>query len=51
VFNANTVTDTATYEQPFQYAVGFSTVIVNGVVALANGEREGTGKGVVVKPT
>ena len=51
VFDANTVIDKATYEEPFQYAVGFSAVIVNGVVALENGERKGEGKGVVVKPS
>jgi N-acyl-D-amino-acid deacylase len=50
VFDANTVADKATYEEPFQYAVGFNAVIVNGVVALANGAREGAGAGVVVKP-
>jgi len=51
VFDANTVIDKATYEEPFQYAVGFSAVIVNGVVALENGERKGEGKGVVVTPS
>ena len=51
VFDANTVIDKATYEEPFQYAVGFSAVIVNGVVALENGERKSEGKGVVVKPS
>lgn len=51
VFDANTVIDKATYEQPFQYAVGFHAVIVNGVIALQNGERNGDGKGVVVKPS
>ena len=51
VFDANTVIDKATYEEPFQYAIGFSAVIVNGVVALENGERKGEGKGVVVKPS
>lgn len=50
VFNANTVADKASYEEPFQYAVGFSAVIVNGEVALANGAREGVGNGVVVRP-
>ena len=50
VFDANTVIDKATYENPFQYAVGFSAVIVNGNVALLNGERKGEGMGVVVRP-
>lgn len=50
VFDANTVIDKATYEEPFQYAVGFSAVIVNGAVALQNGERKGDGRGAVLKP-
>jgi len=51
VFDANTVADKATYEEPFQYAVGFHAVIVNGIVALANDAREGLGSGAVVKPS
>lgn len=51
VFDANTVADLATYEQPFQYAVGFRAVIVNGAVAFADGAREGAGRGVVVRPS
>lgn len=50
VFDANTVIDKATYEEPFQYAHGFNAVIVNGVVAYMNGERKGDGKGMVLKP-
>ncbi|MBI4421586.1 MAG: hypothetical protein HY560_12240, partial [Gemmatimonadetes bacterium] len=30
--------DMATFEKPHQYAVGFSTVIVNGQVVLENGK-------------
>lgn len=51
VFDANTVIDKATYEEPFQYAVGFNAVIVNGVVAYLNGERKGEGRGMVLKPS
>ncbi|MGV3708856.1 MAG: N-acyl-D-amino-acid deacylase family protein [Gemmatimonas sp.] len=50
VFNADTVIDKATYEAPFQYAVGFSAVIVNGVIAFEHGERHGEGKGIMVRP-
>ncbi len=39
VFDAATVADRATYEQPFAYPVGISLVVVNGVVALRDGAR------------
>jgi N-acyl-D-amino-acid deacylase len=38
VFDAATVRDTATYENPHQYAAGFSHVIVNGQIVFENGE-------------
>jgi N-acyl-D-aspartate/D-glutamate deacylase len=34
VFNADTIKDTATYEQPHQYPTGIAHVIVNGVPVL-----------------
>jgi N-acyl-D-aspartate/D-glutamate deacylase len=37
VFDAATVRDTATFENPHQYAEGFSHVIVNGQVVVENG--------------
>jgi N-acyl-D-amino-acid deacylase len=37
VFDAATVRDTATFQQPHQYAEGFSQVIVNGEVIVENG--------------
>jgi len=37
IFDPNTIRDTATFEQPHQYAEGVSTVIVNGQVAFENG--------------
>ncbi|HEX4685034.1 MAG TPA: D-aminoacylase [Gemmatimonadaceae bacterium] len=40
VFDPATVSDTATYEDPFQYPVGIGTVIVNGVVAFHDGQRD-----------
>jgi N-acyl-D-amino-acid deacylase len=39
IFDPATVADTATFEEPFQYPVGIDTVIVNGVVALREGQR------------
>ena len=46
LFDHGHVADTATFEQPFQYPAGISTVIVNGAIALRDGQRApvGTGK-------
>lgn len=46
LFDPGHVADTATFEQPFQYPAGISTVIVNGAIALRDGQRApvGTGK-------
>jgi N-acyl-D-aspartate/D-glutamate deacylase len=37
VFDPNTVTDNATLENPYQYASGIETVIINGTLALTKG--------------
>jgi N-acyl-D-aspartate/D-glutamate deacylase len=39
VFDPATVRDTATYAEPFQYPVGIGAVIVNGAIALRDGQR------------
>ena len=39
VFDPAKVQDTATFENPFQYPVGIDAVIVNGAVALRDGQR------------
>jgi N-acyl-D-amino-acid deacylase len=39
VFDPTKVIDTATYADPFQYPVGIRTVIVNGAIALGDGQR------------
>jgi N-acyl-D-aspartate/D-glutamate deacylase len=45
VFNAQTIIDRATYEEPHQYAIGVDHVVVNGVVVIESasltGERPG----------
>jgi N-acyl-D-amino-acid deacylase len=51
VFDPARVEDRATYEQPFQYPVGITAVVVNGVVALRDGERRGTGNGRALRPS
>ena len=45
VFDPATVLDRASFEEPFQYPAGIPTVVVNGVIALRDGERVGTGSG------
>jgi N-acyl-D-amino-acid deacylase len=39
VFDAARIADTATFESPFQYPTGISLVVVNGRVALRDGQR------------
>jgi N-acyl-D-aspartate/D-glutamate deacylase len=50
VFDPARVEDRATYESPFQYPVGIRCVVVNGGVALLDGERRGKGRGVTATP-
>lgn len=45
VFDPATVIDRASFEDPFQYPEGIPVVVVNGRVALRDGERLGTGAG------
>jgi N-acyl-D-amino-acid deacylase len=49
VFDPKTVTDHSTYDKPQQYATGVDWVLVNGGVALANGEPTGASTGRVVR--
>jgi N-acyl-D-amino-acid deacylase len=49
VFDPSTVSDKATFDAPFQYPVGINVVIVNGVVALRDGQRSSIGSGRGVK--
>jgi N-acyl-D-amino-acid deacylase len=49
VFNPETVTDHATYEDPGQYSTGVSDVLVNGVQVLKKGEHTGAKPGRFVK--
>jgi N-acyl-D-amino-acid deacylase len=50
VFDPARVEDRATYEQPFQYPVGINVVVVNGAIALRDGERRGEGHGRALRP-
>ena len=48
-FDAATISDHATYEQPHQYATGMTHVWVNGTQVLKNGEHTGAKPGQVVR--
>jgi dihydroorotase/N-acyl-D-amino-acid deacylase len=48
VFDPERVRDVATFEQPHQYAEGFSLVIVNGQVVFENGNMTAARPGVVL---
>jgi N-acyl-D-amino-acid deacylase len=49
VFDPATVQDHATFEKPQQFATGVSEVVVNGQLALANGEPTAARPGQVVR--
>lgn len=49
VFDPATIQDHATFEKPLQYSTGVSHVVVNGGIALNNGEPTGKPTGRVVR--
>ena len=49
IFNPETIKDTATYEDPKQYPVGISHLLVNGEIAVKDGEHTGTLAGRVIR--
>jgi len=49
VFDPDTIIDTATFEDPNQYAEGVHYVFVNGVAVLLNGEMTGARPGTVLR--
>ena len=49
VFDSETVTDTATFETPHSYPLGIPHVVVNGEVAVENGEYTGVIAGKVIR--
>ena len=51
IFDPATVADQATFDAPFQYPVGINVVIVNGVVALRDGQRSRSGSGRALRPS
>ena len=45
VFDENTISDKATFNNPHQYPIGISTVLVNGKVTFSEGKMTGTRNG------
>jgi N-acyl-D-amino-acid deacylase len=50
VFDPAHVADKATYDEPFQYPVGINVVVVNGAIALRDGQRVSQGTGRALRP-
>ena len=49
IFDENTVTDKATFDNPHQFSEGFSTVMVNGMVTIENGKHTSARGGVALR--
>jgi N-acyl-D-amino-acid deacylase len=49
VFDAATVKDLSTYDQPHQYSTGFDYVLVNGIVTVDGGKHNGSRAGTVLR--
>ena len=49
IFDPETIIDKATFEAPHQYPVGISFVIVNGVLAVDDGQYMDTRSGLVLR--
>lgn len=49
LFNADSIADRATFDQPHQYATGVEHVFVNGVQVIRNGNHAGSFPGRVVR--
>ena len=49
IFNPDTVIDKGTFTDPIQYPEGIEYVMVNGQLAVKNGEHTGTRNGVVLR--
>ncbi len=49
MFDPETIIDKATFEEPNQYPVGIEHVMINGVLAVENGESTGKIAGRVIR--
>lgn len=48
IFDDQTVIDASTFERPHQYSKGFSWVLVNGTITLADGQHTGVRSGQIL---
>jgi N-acyl-D-amino-acid deacylase len=48
IFDENTITDKATFEQPHAYSEGIDFVLVNGIAVLENGKHTGKKSGEII---
>ena len=48
IFNIDTIKDLASFENPFQYAQGIRSVIINGQIALSGGKIQNQGLGQLI---
>ena len=48
IFNPDSIIDTATYDSPRQFPIGIDHVIVNGTIALKNGQSTGSISGYAI---
>ena len=49
VFDAETIRDRSTYQNPYVYSIGIDAVMVNGQLAIENGQLTGATAGQVLK--
>ena len=49
IIHNNVIADKSTLEDPHQYAVGVSSVIVNGIIVVENGMHNGNRPGKVLR--
>ena len=49
VFDPQEIAESATYDDPHQYAQGISTVVVNGTVVIDSGDHTGALPGKVLR--
>jgi N-acyl-D-aspartate/D-glutamate deacylase len=49
VFDPETIADKATMEEPYQYAVGVDSLLVNGILTIENGVYNGKRPGKIYR--
>ncbi len=49
VFDPETIADRSTMEDPYQYAVGVKSLLVNGILTIENGVYNGKRSGMIYR--